>query len=142
MASKAAANRAPSKANSKAMQDRRRHRRTVSKYLSALEERKANRKPGRPRNVQSITGQLNKAEDLKSTATGLQRLEAIQTVEDLTEDLEQLKKQAAHITTLENEFISIAKEFGELKGISYKSWCKQGVEEAVLERAGIRKAAQ
>ena len=45
------------------------------------------------------------------------------------------------ISALEAEFISLAKAYGERKGISYAAWREVDVPAAVLKRAGVGRGA-
>ncbi len=42
---------------------------------------------------------------------------------------------------LEQDFVAAAGAYSARKGISYDAWRQVGVDESVLERAGIRRAA-
>jgi hypothetical protein len=45
------------------------------------------------------------------------------------------------MSEIEESFISVAKGYGERKGISYASWRDVGVSAAVLKRAGINRGS-
>ena len=51
------------------------------------------------------------------------------------------KSQTVDLSSLEEEFVGSAADYGRRKGITYAAWREAGVDAAVLKRAGIRRAA-
>ena len=74
------------------------------------------------------------------SADPLTRVQLIQERMDLENELAS-KQDAVDLTSLEDEFVSAAKSYGQRKGISYAAWREAGVDAAVLRRAGVSRAA-
>lgn len=104
----------------------------VKKYLDALPEMQAAGRLG-PRELKR---RIAAADDAIEEASGVARLEAIQEKKDLTRQLNALEDDT--FGELEREFVGIAREYGDAKGIEYESWREFGVAAKVLRQAGIR----
>jgi hypothetical protein len=46
------------------------------------------------------------------------------------------------LSGLETDFVSVAKEYSQRKGISYAAWREVGVEPAVLKKAGVTRSTR
>lgn len=110
--------------------------RAVRRYLEALEAHRPKR--GRKRTPESIERRMKVIEDRLAGADPLTRLQLVQERMDLQEELA-TKSETVDITSLEDGFVSAAREYGERKGISYGAWRELGVDAAVLKKAGIRR---
>lgn len=110
--------------------------RAVRRYLEALEAHRPKR--GRKRTPDSIERRLKVIEDELGSADPLTRLQLVQERMDLQEELAS-KSEAVDMTSLEDQFVAAARDYGERKGISYGAWRELGVDAAVLKRAGIRR---
>jgi hypothetical protein len=108
--------------------------RAVRQYLEALEQHKPRR--GRKRTTESVKKRLATLEEKLASADALQRLQLVQERRDLQAELDREGK-ASDLTTLETEFVKVAKGYSERKGISYSAWREVGVPSDVLGRAGI-----
>ena len=85
--------------------------------------------------------QLVQVEERLQNAGPLDRLHLLQERRDLEAELER-KDAAEDIEKLEADFIAVAAEYGQRKGISYASWREAGVSPAVLRMAGISRSAR
>lgn len=112
--------------------------RIVRDYLEGLRNSKPKR--GRKRTPDSIKQRLAKIEDALTDASAIDELQLIQERRDLTAELDQMDT-GVDLTELENAFVSVARSYGERKGISYGSWRDVGVSAATLKRAGISRSA-
>src|SRR5207248_2047834 len=112
--------------------------RAVRRYLEALEAHKPKR--GRKRTPESMAKRLDAIEAKLLSADPLTRVQLIQERMDLENELAS-KQDAVDLTSLEDEFVSAAKSYGQRKGISYAAWREAGVDAAVLRRAGVSRAA-
>ena len=110
--------------------------RSVRRYLDALEAHRPKR--GRKRTPESIQKRLDDIETRLEAADPLTRLQLRQERRDLQAELE-AKSDGVDLAQLEEDFVRAAKAYGERKGISYATWREQGVDPAVLRRAGIRR---
>ena len=111
--------------------------RAVRDYLEALRNSKPRR--GRKRTPESIAARLDKIEQLLADASAIDELQLVQERRDLTAELEAIGS-SVDITALEDAFVSVAKAYGDRKGISYGSWREVGVSAATLGRAGITRS--
>lgn len=111
--------------------------RAVRHYLEALDRNRPKR--GRKRTADSIRKQLDQIEEKIGAADPLQRLHLLQARSDLQKGLGKEAGPVDDMVSLEAEFVSAAKEYGERKGISYGTWREAGVPVSVLDRAGIRR---
>jgi hypothetical protein len=112
----------------------RQHGRVVSAYLEALEAHKPKR--GRKRTPDSVAKRLEAITVEIAEADPLNRLHLMQEQKNLELELESMGS-GFDITTLEAEFIEVAAEYSDRKGISYAVWREIGVSAAVLREANI-----
>lgn len=108
--------------------------RAVRRYLEALEQHKPRR--GRKRTTASIEKRLATIADKLPSADALQRLQMVQERRDLQAELDR-EGTASDMTSLEADFVKVAKGYSDRKGISYSAWREVGVPGDVLGRAGI-----
>lgn len=118
----------------KALAEGRNEGRAVKAYLDALEQQKPRR--GRKRTADSIAKRLAAIEAQLADASSLQRLQLVQERRDLETELAGMDT-TVDLTTLEAEFVKVAKSYSERKGIEYASWRELGVGADVLKKAGI-----
>jgi hypothetical protein len=112
----------------------RRQGRAVRNYLEALEAHKPKR--GRKRTTDSVASRLDVIAKQLPSADPMNRLLLLQEQRDLSAELESMDT-AFDISELEAEFIEVAAEYSEMKGISYAVWREMGITPAVLRAAGI-----
>ncbi len=120
-----------------AIAEGREQNRSIRIYLEAIQGNKPKR--GRKRSAESITQRLAAIEADLSTANPLTKLHLIQERADLKASIS-TTEVAIDITALEKDFIAVAKEYGQRKGISYTTWREMGVPRAVLQKASITRA--
>jgi hypothetical protein len=109
--------------------------RTVRDYLEALEASKPRR--GRRRTPESVENRLKVVTELVETADNpLSRLQLVQERLNLETELA-AGEPSTDVSTLQADFVKIARAYGERKGISYSAWRAIGVGAAVLKEAGI-----
>lgn len=113
--------------------------RVVRRYLEALERNRPKR--GRKRTVESIKRQLDSVETRIDTADPLSKLHLLQERRDLEDELSR-KDSGEDVSSLEDDFVSVASDYGRRKGITYASWREAGVSPSVLRRAGITRAGR
>ena len=113
--------------------------RIVRRYLEALDAHKPKR--GRKRTPDSVQRRLASIEDAVRNADPLTRLQLVQERMDLRAELDTMKTPV-NLRELEEEFVQVAKGYGERKGISYAAWREAGVDAAVLKRAGLRRCCR
>lgn len=124
----------------KALAEGRAQGRSVKQYLDALEENKPKR--GRKRTPESIKKRLAAIEDQLASASSLKRLNLLQERSDLSEELErETSEDKVDLSELEAEFVKVAKDYGERKGIAYGTWREMGVPAATLKQAGITRGS-
>lgn len=121
-----------------AMEQGRAEGRTVRDYLEALRSSKPKR--GRKRTPDSIKKRLSEIENELADASAIVELQLVQERRDLTAELESMDT-GVDISQLEDEFVKVAKSYGDRKGISYGSWRDVGVSAATLKRAGISRSS-
>ena len=112
--------------------------RAIAAYLDALENNKPKR--GRKRTPESIDKQLAALDEKLSRANAISRLSIIQDRIDLLAAKENLQNDV-DLSTYEEDFVDVAAQYGQRKGISYAAWRELGVPASVLKRAGIGRAA-
>jgi hypothetical protein len=112
--------------------------RVVRDYLEALRSNKPKR--GRKRTADSINKRLAAIDAELPEASAIDELQLIQERRDLNAELASLGS-GVDMSEIEESFISVAKGYGERKGISYASWRDVGVSAAVLKRAGINRGS-
>jgi hypothetical protein len=110
---------------------------TVRHYLEALETSKPKR--GRKRTPASIDKRLDTIESQLAAADALTRLHLLQEQKDLLDERSRVD-QVKDLTALEKQFVKVAKDYGERKGITYSTWRAAGVSAAVLQKAEISRA--
>jgi hypothetical protein len=108
--------------------------RAVRRYLEALERNRPRR--GRRRTAESIKRQLTALEQRWEDADTLTRLHLAQERRNLENDLSK-ESQGDDLPQLESDFVTMAKAYGERRGITYATWREAGVPAAVLRKAGI-----
>jgi hypothetical protein len=111
--------------------------RAVRTYLEALEDHKPKR--GRKRTPESIDKRLVAIASEVTAADPLSRLLLLQEQKDLTAELAMFEV-GFDMEAVEAEFIEVAAEYAERKGISYSVWRETGVPASVLRAAGIARA--
>jgi ribosome assembly protein YihI (activator of Der GTPase) len=112
--------------------------RAVRNYLEALDQNRPRR--GRPRTPASIEKRLKAVESELADASPLQRLQLVQERMNLERELDRLDA-ADDLSTLERDFVKVAKGYAQRKGISYAAWRELGVAPDVLRKAGIGRGA-
>ena len=120
-----------------AMQKGRAEGKVVRDYLEGLRATKPKR--GRKRTEESVRAQLADVEAKLPEADPMNELLLVQKKRDLEEELDSMS-DTVDMTTLEEAFVGVAKSYSDTKKISYASWRDEGVEAAVLKRAGISRA--
>ena len=108
--------------------------RAVRLFLEALRETKPKR--GRKRTPDSIAKQLSDIEARLPEASAIEELKLVQDRRDLQAELAGMG-DTIDLSALEDDFVKVAKTYGERKGISYASWREVGVPAAVLAKADI-----
>jgi hypothetical protein len=112
--------------------------RVVRDYLEALRSNKPKR--GRKRTADSINKRLAAIDTELPAASAIEELQLIQERRDLNAELASLGS-GIDLGEIEDSFVSVAKGYGDRKGISYASWRDVGVSAATLKRAGISRGA-
>lgn len=123
-----------SDAQKKAMAEGRTLSRAIARYLEALDATAPKR--GGTRSQKAIEQRLREIETELPAATPITKLTLIQERLDLHGELEAMKG-APDLAAYEKDFVAVAKEYSERKGITYSAWRAYGVDPAVLKRAGI-----
>lgn len=108
--------------------------RAVQRYLEALDSGRSAR--GRLRTPVAITARLHRIDEELALADDKGRLAL---VEERLQLLDQLSAQTDPdlMAQLEEDFIRVARSYGERKGISWAAWREAGVPARVLAAAGI-----
>ncbi len=111
----------------------RRESRIIKSYLKALQSRR----PGRPVTPEGVRKRLATIEErLTTEEDALKLLDLHQEKLDAEENLHQLEARQ-DLNQLEKQFVDVAKDYSERKGISYMAWRQVGVAASVLKDAGI-----
>lgn len=113
--------------------------RTVRRYLSDVEGGRAGRSA--KRTADAVGNRITKVDELLVSADPLSRVH-------LTQERIELHAEYVRLTNghqqersqLERDFLRVVRSYGDRHGITYAAWRQVGVEAAVLEKAGIRKA--
>ncbi|MDP8927752.1 MAG: hypothetical protein M3O70_04020 [Actinomycetota bacterium] len=106
----------------------------VRDYLEALH---TNGQRGRPIDRQSLEGKIERLQaQINEEPNAARRVELIQQRLDAERRLAGLEESADR-EALERDFISVAKEYSQRRGITYTAWREVGVPAAVLREAGI-----
>ncbi len=111
--------------------------RAVRDYLEALRSNKPKR--GRKRTPESIAKRLETIEVELTDADPVQELRLVQERLDLTAELA-TAGQAIDLTSIEAEFVKVAKDYSDRNGYSYAAWRTIGVDAAVLKKAGVTRS--
>jgi hypothetical protein len=106
----------------------------VRRYLEALESSRPKR--GRKRTPASIDRKLAAIDSQLPGADPLSRLHLLQEKKDLEEERSR-SGDVQDLSSLEKQFIKVAKSYGQRKGIGYGTWRTAGVSAAALQKAGI-----
>ena len=130
---KSAAPRTMTSAHKRALSEGRAMSATVDRYLAAVNTPK---RRGRKVSKATLEQRLAQARIDSKAAVGVDRVLAAQAVRDLQNKLAQLNS-SVDVKSLEADFVKIAKQFSENRGISYSAWRDAGVPPQVLKRAGI-----
>jgi hypothetical protein len=110
---------------------------SVRHYLQALETSKPKR--GRKRTPASIDRRLAAIDNQLATADALSKLHLLQEQKNLNDERSRVN-QVKDLSSLEKQFIRVAKAYGERKGITYGTWRAAGVSAAVLAKAEISRS--
>jgi len=111
--------------------------RIVAKYLEALAAGKGKR--GRKRTPESISIQIARIDKEIVSAAPIRKLELTQKRYDLVGEHERLTSRI-DLTSVEKDFVKIAKSYSSRNGISYSAFRELGVSADVLKRCGISRA--
>lgn len=110
--------------------------RAVRDYLAALEQ---DRKPGRKLDKPTVETRIREVQQrIDDEPDPAKRVELIQRRLDLEERLVELESEP-DLEKLEKEFVDVAAEYSERKGITYTAWREAGVPASVLKTAGIKR---
>ena len=110
--------------------------RVVRRYLGALEASRSSR--GKKRTIEGFSARLLKIDELLVSADPLARLHLTQERIDLHAELVRVTNaQDPDLSGVEKEFVRVARQYGELAGITFAAWRQVGVDAEVLDQAGI-----
>lgn len=109
----------------------------VRRYLEGLESSRPRR--GRRRTSSTIEKRLRTIDGQLPTAEPLTRLHLLQQKKDLEIELKR-SSESKDLSTLEKQFVKVARSYGNRKGISYATWRAAGVPATVLQAAGISRS--
>ncbi|MDE0116228.1 MAG: hypothetical protein OXT07_06380 [bacterium] len=112
--------------------------RTVSRYLNALDQTKPKR--GRQRSAEKMQARVAELPGEIAQAKPLKRVHLIQELMDLETELAK-EEETMDISEVEGDFISIAADYSQRKGISYAAWREVGVPASVLKASGVGRGA-
>ena len=112
--------------------------RAVRAYLEALESTKPKR--GRKRTADSIKRRLDVIEAELEKSDPLKALNLRQERRNLYAELAGIDDKV-DVTALEADFVTVAKSYGDRRGISYEVWRESGVPAEVLDKAGISRGS-
>ena len=131
---KKATKRAMSAEHKEALAKGRAQGKAVRDYLAALEDQK---KPGRRVSREELEHRLSTTrEQIETEPDPAKRLDLIQKRLDIEERLNE-QGEEVDLEKLEKEFVKVAKDYAERKGITYTAFREAGVQAAVLKNAGI-----
>ncbi len=133
----ATATRGMSQAHKDALAAGRKNGRIVKAYLAALKANKPKR--GRRRTPESINARLGKITTALHTADPLKEVLLLQEQRDLEKELSAMADDVSFLT-LEADFIRVAGDYSDSKGIDYAVWREVGVPAETLAKAGIKRA--
>jgi hypothetical protein len=90
------------------------------------------------RTIEGFTARLLKIDELLVSADPLARLHLTQERIDLHAELVRVTNgQDPDLSTIEKEFVRVARQYGDLAGITFAAWRQVGVDAEVLDQAGI-----
>ena len=112
--------------------------RAVRDYLEALRANKPKR--GRKRTPDSIRKQIEAINTKLGDSDAVTSLKLISDRMHLQEELSDMGTMV-DLTGLQNEFVKVAKRYGERNRITYAAWREVGVPPTVLSEAGIGRSA-
>jgi hypothetical protein len=112
----------------------RREGKAVRDYLEALQAHQPRR--GRQRTPESIRKRLKEIDSEIIAADPVRQLRLTQDRLDLQSELA-TAGAGVNMPRLEDEFVEVAKKYGERNRLSYQAWRQVGVDAAVLKKAGI-----
>lgn len=108
--------------------------RAVSNYLEAMAANKPRR--GRKRTPESIKNRLEVIEAEIEETDMLSRVNLVQERMNLLEELGSMEDKV-DLAEFEAEFVAVAYNYSERRGITYAAWREIGVTPEVLKKAGI-----
>jgi hypothetical protein len=110
--------------------------RVVRRYLGALEASRSSR--GKRRTIEGFSARLLKIDELLVSADPLSRLHLTQERIDLHAELVRVTNgQDPDLSSIEKDFVRVAKQYGDLAGVTFAAWRQVGVDAEVLDQAGI-----
>lgn len=108
--------------------------RAIKQYLRA---RETESKRGPKLTPEKLRGRIDDLkQSIEEEGDPTRRLELIQQRMDDEERLSGIE-ETPDMEQLESDFVDVAKEYSDRKGISYSAWRELGVPAAVLKRAGV-----
>lgn len=122
-----------------ALAEGRNYARIVGSYLEALDANKPKR--GRKRTAENVKKRLATVESELKSSVGLARLTLLQERRDLEVELAGMQGQGPDLSSLEKDFVKVARAYSARKGISYGAWREFGVAPEVLKKAGITRGS-
>jgi hypothetical protein len=87
--------------------------------------------------VEAVQSRLLKIDELLVTADPLARLHLTQERIDLHAEMVRLANGELDLSSLEKDFVRVAKTYGEQTGVTYAAWRQVGVDTEVLDQAGV-----
>lgn len=119
----------------RALKEGRERGQIVRRYLQAIETAKPKR--GRPVTPEGLRKRIASLDtELANEKDPLRKLDLVQLKIKKQKDLEEFESPI-DLVALETEFIRVAKEYNDSKGLSADAWIQLGVPREVLKRAGI-----
>lgn len=107
-------------------------------YLEALRANKPAR--GRKRTPDSIAKRLTTIDAEIGAADAVKELRLVQERLDLEAELSTMGA-TVDMTSLEADFVKVAKSYGQRTGVTYAAWRAVGIAPSVLKAAGITRGA-
>jgi hypothetical protein len=92
--------------------------------------------------VEAVQSRLLKIDELLVTADPLARLHLTQERIDLHAEMVRLANGELDLSSLEKDFVRVAKAYGEQTGVTYAAWRQVGVDTEVLDQAGVVRVPQ
>ncbi|HTX63497.1 MAG TPA: hypothetical protein VMD28_07635 [Acidimicrobiales bacterium] len=108
--------------------------RVVRAYLDAIDT--GPKRPGRRRSPESILKQIAAVDGRLRDARGIDKLNLLKQRRDL-EAARKALAPGANPGALERDFVKVARNYGERRGIDYSIWREAGVSAAVLTKAKV-----